>query len=190
MRRCSWRTVMSLTRTDRFTVPRSLPNAAWNLSPGRQAVSVSVRCARQLADVRKYFQSEQAQGFVVLLIDGSVVVQHDDTGVYTVEDKLVVLLPLGGFTLYIMQDTGYAVQRTVYEAVVFGSIRFGEVDGGIVVFDGIEHEKNFTGVAAVQPLLPVYCQRKKHGEQDSPEQSVHIMPAAAAVSRLTTVRKT
>ena len=128
--------------------------------------------ARQLADVRKYFQSEQAQGFVVLLIDGSVVVQHDDTGVYTVEDKLVVLLPLGGFTLYIMQDTGYAVQRTVYEAVVFGSVRFGEVDGGIVVFDGIEHEKNFTGVAAVQPLLPVYCQRKKHGEQDSPEQRV------------------
>lgn len=126
--------------------------------------------ARQLADVRKYFQSEQAQGFVVLLIDGSVVVQHDDTGVYTVEDKLVVLLPLGGFTLYIMQNTGYAVQRTVYEAVVFGSVRFGEVDGGIVVFDGIEHEKNFTGVAAVQPLLPVYCQRKKHGEQDSPEQ--------------------
>ena len=35
--------------------------------------------ARQLADVRKYFQSEQAQGFVVLLIDGSVVVQHDAT---------------------------------------------------------------------------------------------------------------
>lgn len=78
---------------------------------------------RQLADMRKNFQSEQAQGFVVLLIDGSVVVQHDDTGVYTVEDKLVVLLPLGGFTLYIMQDTGYAVQRTVYEAVVFGSVR-------------------------------------------------------------------
>lgn len=27
MRRCSLRTVMSLTRTERFTVPRSLPNA-------------------------------------------------------------------------------------------------------------------------------------------------------------------
>ena len=52
---------------------------------------------------------------------------------------------MGGFTLYIMQDTGYAVQRTVYEAVVFGSVRFGEVDGGIVVFDGIEHEKELYG---------------------------------------------
>ena len=78
-----------------------------------------------------------------------VVVQYDDAGIYAVEDKLVVLLPLGGFTLYIMQDTGYAVQRTVYEAVVFGSIRFGEVDGIVVVFNGVEHEKHFPHMMAV-----------------------------------------
>ena len=56
----------------------------------------------QLADVGKYFQPEQMQGFVVLLIDGSVVVQYDDAGIYAVEDKLVVFLLLGGFAFYII----------------------------------------------------------------------------------------
>ena len=110
------------------------------------------------------------QGFVVLLIDGSVVVQYDDAGIYAVEDKLVVFLLLGGFAFYIIYDAGYTVQGTVHEAAVFGSVRFGEVDGGVVVFNGIEHEEDFTGMAAVQPLLPAYCQRKKHGEAYSPEQ--------------------
>ena len=36
MRRCSLRTVMSLTRTDMFTVPRSLLKGICSLSPGRQ----------------------------------------------------------------------------------------------------------------------------------------------------------
>ena len=72
-----------------------------------------------------------------------------------------------------MQDTGYAVQRTVYEAVVFGSVRFGEVDGGIVVFDGIEHEKElFTGGGGGTTVAASIPPRKKHGEQDSPEQRV------------------
>ena len=56
----------------------------------------------QLADVGEYFQSEQMQGFVVLLINGSVVVQHDDAGIDAVEDKLVVFLLLGSFAFYII----------------------------------------------------------------------------------------
>ena len=37
------------------------------------------------------------QSFVVLLINGSVVVQYDDAGIDAVEDKLVVFLLLGSF---------------------------------------------------------------------------------------------
>ena len=55
-----------------------------------------------MADVGEYFQSEQMQGFVVLLINGSVVVQHDDAGIDAVEDKLVVFLLLGSFAFYII----------------------------------------------------------------------------------------
>ena len=65
---------------------------------------------------------------------------------------------------------GYAVQGTVYETAIFVSVRLGEMNGGVVVFNGIKHEKDFAGVAVVQPLLPAYCQGKKYGEEDSPEQ--------------------
>lgn len=44
---------------------------------------------------------------------------------------------------------GNPVQCTVHESCVGSVFRFGEVDGIVVVFDGVEHEKHLPHMMAV-----------------------------------------
>ena len=105
--------------------------------------------AVQLADVGKDIEAQQTEGFAVFLIYGTIVVQHEDAGIHAVQDEFVVLFLLGCFTFHIIKYMGNPVQCTVHESCVGSVFRFGEVDGIVVVFDGVEHEKHFPHMMAV-----------------------------------------
>ena len=105
--------------------------------------------AVQLADVGKDIEAQQTEGFAVFLIYGTIVVQHEDAGIHAVQDEFVVLFLLGCFTFHIIKYMGNPVQCTVHEACVGSVFRFGEVDGIVVVFDGVEHEKHLPHMMAV-----------------------------------------
>ena len=105
--------------------------------------------AVQLADVGKDIEAQQTEGFAVFLIYGTIVVQDKDTGIHAVQDEFVVFFLLGCFTFHIIKYMGNPVQCTVHESCVGSVFRFGEVDGIVVVFDGVEHEKHFPHMMAV-----------------------------------------
>ena len=105
--------------------------------------------AVQLADVGKDIEAQQTECFAVFLIYGTIVVQDKDTGIHAVQNEFVVLFLLGCFTFHIIKYMGNPVQCTVHEACVGSVFRFGEVDGIVIVFDGVEHEKHFPHVMAV-----------------------------------------
>ena len=105
--------------------------------------------AVQLADVGENIESQQTEGFTVFLIYGTVVVQYKDAGIYTVENEFVVLFLLCCFTFHIVEYMGNPIQSTVHETRFGRIFRFREVDGIVIVFDGVEHEKHIPHVMAV-----------------------------------------
>lgn len=89
------------------------------------------------------------------MIDSSVFVQHYDAGVDTAQNQLVVFLLLDGFFFDVVQDACHFVQCPVDYPVFPVVVVLVEVDGVVIVFNGIEQKEYVAYVAAVKPVLPV-----------------------------------
>lgn len=105
--------------------------------------------ARQLAHMREDGKPQQAEGFVVLLVDVSVVVQYDNPRIDRVENQFVVFLPFGGVRLDLEEDAHDAVERFVDEAVVRRDVGRRVMENVITVVNRVKHERNLLRLSFV-----------------------------------------
>ena len=88
----------------------------------------------QLPDMSKDLHTQQPQSLAVLLIDRSVVVENQDTGIHTFQYQLVIFLLLSSLVLYLIENLCHLVQGLTYQTVVTVGFSLDKMYGSIIVF--------------------------------------------------------
>ena len=88
----------------------------------------------QLPDMGKDLHSQQPQSLAVLLIDRSVVVENQDTGIYAFQYQLVIFFLLGSLVLYLIENLCHLIQGLTHQTVVTVGFSLDKMYGSIIVF--------------------------------------------------------
>ena len=115
-----------------------------------EAVGQAPIDALELPNVGEEGQAKQPEGFVVALEDEPLGIDDDDARAGGAEDGFVIAFALHGVGFGLEEDAEHAIERLVEEGVVGRLVAGGEVEGEIVVVDGVEHEGDLAEVVPVE----------------------------------------